>query len=530
MKTNRKILSLLLIAALLIITTACGAKPAQSGSTDANETKDTEPVSKTVIIAISNPYDSLDPTNGGSGSNTLKFGIGETLTKFADGGLKPWLADEWAQSEDGLTWTFKLHKGVTFHNGKVLDAQAVVDSLANAVEKNSTAQNILGNAVMSADGDTLTITTEKVNNILPNELMRREFVIIDAAAQENVDNAPVCTGPFMCSDVVNKERYNLLKNPAYWNGNVKVDFLNIVVIGDGTAAELALRNGEVDAIINLAQSNTVNFENDKNFIIDSVDNYRMNLAHINYENPILADKAVRLAINHCIDRAGIVAAVMDHYGTEAIGAFPPNLPYGSSNPKLSNLGYAYDEQMAKNILAEAGYSDRDGDGFVEDLKGNPFSLEIVTYSSRAEMPATAQAVQANLKEVGINATMQIYDSGIMDIFKAGSFDIAFNSMTTQQTADPYYIVNALFRSGGPNNFGHFKNAKVDELADKMAASNDAAERADLAVEIQKLALEDAGFAFVAYSQYNVVTGTHVSGLHADPMDYYQIDANIDISE
>ena len=539
MKKIQKLISLLLVVVLDMGIAACsnsaGAPAASTESAVATtkSTVGTEPVAsaeKTVTIAISNPYDTLDPTNGGGGSNALKFGIGETLTKFEDGELKAWLADEWSQSDDGLTWTFQLHEGVTFHNGKAMDAQAVVDSLTNAVEKNSTAQDILGNAVMTADGNTLTITTEKVNNILPNEMMRREFVIIDAAAQENIETAPVCTGPFMCSDVVSKDHYNLVKNPNYWNTDVKVDFLNLVVIDDGTAAELALRKGEVDAIINLAQTNTVNLEGSSDFVIESVDNYRMNVAYLNFENPILADKAVRLAINHCIDRAGVVSAIMDGYGTEAISVFPATLPYGASNKELANLGFAYDVDQAKSILADAGYVDADGDGFVEDKNGQKFTLELVTYSSRAEMPATAQAVQANLKEIGINANMQIYDTGIMDVFKAGSFDIAFNSMTTQQTGDPQYIVNALFKSNGGNNFGHYANENVDALVEQLIASNNATERAALAVDIQKFVQEDAGFAFIAYSQYNVVTNTRISGLHADPMDYYQINADLDIAE
>src|SRR5699024_48469 len=143
------------------------------------------------------------------------------------------------------------------------------------------------------------------------------------------------------------------------------------------------------------------------------------------------------------------------------GLYPDFMEVSSENLE----GYSYDLDQAKQLLLEAGYEDSDNDGFVEK-DGEKLSLRIVTYSTKAELPAYAEDLASKLKEIGIDLQVEVYES-VAEHQKTGDFDLMLISYTMAPTGDSQYFANLAFQTDGSSNYGHYSNPEVDELIEQL---------------------------------------------------------------
>ena len=152
---------------------------------------------------------------------------------------------------------------------------------------------------------------------------------------------------------------------------------------------------------------------------------------MNYRTPVLQNDNVRKAIAMAINKDQFVSVLLNGNGVPAIGAFPDNMPFGRGLKAAP-----YDPEAARRLLAQAGYTERDADGYV--LKnGKPLTLRWLTYTSRQELPLLAEYAQSALKEIGIKLEVNATDN-YKDFLKRNEFDIYAKAIVTAPTGDPEY--------------------------------------------------------------------------------------------
>ena len=511
MKKWKKLLSVAMAACLSVAVFAgCGGKEAS---------KDT------LRVGVTNFADSLEPTENAFGWVVMRYGMGETLTKFDEKmNIQPWLAEKWTISDDKLTWTFKIRDGVKFSNGNPLTAEAVKASIERAFVKNTRAATFFKYTEMKAEGQNLIITTDKPAPSMPGYLADPLFLIVDVSAEKDRDFAkqgPICTGPYVCESFV-KEKAVMKKNPNYWDGEVPFETVEIPSIDDPNTRAMALQSGEVDMAVNIAPGDVGLFNDTSKYHVDKIASLRTVLARIN-EKGILGDPKVRAAFISMCDRKSYNEVILKGTFIEGKAPVPPSLDYGFD--QLSDPNH-YDIERAKKLLDEAGWKDTDGDG-IRDKDGKPLSVDFIIYNSRAELPIYAEAVQADGKKIGFDIKVKTVDYNLLDkIGINGEYDLLISNIITANTGDPEIYLNWYWRTNkdGDNqqNGSGYSNPEYDAKCAALAVEFDPAKRRQLMIEMQQILLNDAAALFLGYPETNIISSTKITGATMYPSDYYWI--------
>ena len=416
----------------------------------------------------------LDPTAGAAAAidEIVYANVFEGLTRYAeDGTIRPGLAASWTISEDGLTYTFALQEGVSFHDGARFEAADVVFSFQRAVEEGSTnAQQGLFEPIESvvAKGDTtVVITLKRPTGAFLQNLGWGDMVIVDPASAETNGTDPVGTGPFRFVEWRKGSSVDLARFDDYWGEPAALETVTFQFIPEPTAAFAAMMAGDLDAFANFpAPENIPLFEADARFsvVVGSTEGETI-LAMNNASEP-LSNPLVRRAISHAINRQDIIDGAMFGLGTPIGTHFAPH------NPAYVDLldSYPYDPEQARAMLAEAGYPD----GFSASLMLPPPS-----YARRG-----GEIVAAQLREIGIDVqiTNVEWAQWLSDVFKETSYDFTIVSHTEPMDIGIYARDDYYFNYDSPE----FKAliAQLNETADPAA-------RTELLQAAQRKITEDA---------------------------------------
>lgn len=341
---------------------------------------------ETLTVGITNFADSLEPTDNYFGWQVMRYAIGECLVHFDNKmNPEPWIAESWKVSDDKLSWTFKI-KDIKFSNGNKVTAEAVKKSLERTFAKAPRAKVMFEYESMTANGQELVIKTKKPYATLPGLLGDPLFIIVDVTEDGKVDFAksgPICTGPYKVTSF-SKAKCELDANPNY-SGTVPFKHLIINTIDDPNTRAMALQKGEIDMAVNIGAGDLALFQDKNKFNISEISSIRDTLLRLN-QNPgrPLADKNVRRALIKSMDRETYGNVLLK--GTYIPGGpmLPPSLDYAFDELDKMNPD-KYDVEAAKKLLADAGWKDTDGDGFV-DKDGKNLELNFTFYSGRAELP------------------------------------------------------------------------------------------------------------------------------------------------
>lgn len=465
----------------------------------------------------------LNPHNSYSGWSALRYGVGETLFKYNDNmEAEPWLATDYEFTDEN-TVVIHLREGVQFSSGRTMDAEAVKECLDNLVAVHDRAPSDLKIESIEADGMTLTIHTLEPCPAIINYLGDPYGAIIDMqyGVQGEAGYANVAgTGPYIATEVTPTE-ITLVKNENYWGGEVKVDNVIVKSFSDGSALTAALQTGDIQGSYGLQYDNYALFDN-ADYNINSFATSRCFFGQFNSNSELMQDVNVRKAIEMGIDREGFCNVIMDGRGIPAVGAFPSSFSYGNE----SVTALSYDPEGAKTLLAESGWTDTDGDGYV-DKDGKKLTIKWLTYPTRLEQPKLAEYAQATLGAIGIEVDVN-NTADHKTYAKAGDFDVYVSSLTTAPTGDPEYFFTATVATGAAANYGQYSNAEADDLIKQLHQSFDTEERSNLAVRLQQIILDDCAYFFVSHLNMGIVTKANVSGMAAHPCDYYEITADLDV--
>ncbi|GCF95190.1 diguanylate phosphodiesterase [Enterococcus florum] len=491
-----------------------------------NEKKAAESDKKTLTIGVTSFADTLEPTEQYFGWVVSRYGVGENLVRFdKEGKIEPCLSEGWSVSEDNLTWTFTIRKGVKFSNGNELTPEIVKDSLERSFKMNPRGETFFKPESIEVEGDSLLIRTENPSAVVPGSLADPLFLIVDTTADTDTfaKDGPICTGPYAVESFNPTEDCELVKNEHYWDGEVPLEKVTMKCIDDQATRSMALQNGEIQVAYNLKTENIEEFKNKEEIKVMELNSLRSTYSFMNQHGP-LKDIKLRQALIRGLDRESYAKKLLKGGATPGKAPIPPTLDFGFDELKDEN---PFDPESAKALLKEAGYEDKDGDGFVEMPNGEALDLEFVIYTSREELNIYAQAAQANLKDIGIKVTLNTvsYET-LLDMRDSGSFDMLIWNVLIANTGDPENYLRENWYSTSPSNQAGYKNEKVDQLIDELTVTFDEEKRKELDIEIQQLIMDDAATVFFGYETTYLFHSDKVKGLELFPMDYYWLTKDV----
>ena len=504
------------------------AKTQQASAVAAAEGK--RPTLKAGVIWLDSP---LDPVLGGWIAS--QSGMSENLFRLSPTNFRPepWLATE-ATHVDPLTWEINLRSGVRFHNGAVMNADAVKASLERTTRLSEASANALGiDSIVVNDERTITITTVEPRPTLPGLLTTPAVAITDAAASDaagegNFLQAGALTGPYIPTEYIQKERLSSIANDDYWGGAPPLAGIDHFAIPDTNSRELALQSGDIDVAVNISPEGTLTIDAHSELQSRTAGfGTAVVLWWVNFERPALADPLVRRAVSLAIDResiAGLVAPAGS--GSFADLLLPEALV---SCPGITAPGY--DTARSRDLLAEAGYVDTDGDGYV-DKDGQPLEIVIGGYPQRFQLPIMAEAAQAMLADVGIKTEVLITEWSVV---KDPGWDLFGWYNNVVDTGDPilniskFVGVSADASGSGANNYGHFYSVELENIISSAADVSDIQQRQEIACRALDIVASETALLPVAHSYMVYGVNERVANFEPHPTNLYFFDHRIGLA-
>lgn len=459
---------------------------------------------RSLVIGQHIPFTNLDPHKTSSPiDGILLGGVFDTLiTRDGETGeLYPHLATSWSVSDDGLTWTFELREGVTFHDGEPFNAEAAVFNFQRIIDPATQSQNArfdVGPLIEArvVDEYTFELVYSEPYGPLPAAVAQYPFGMVSpVAAQElgeGFGQSPVGTGPYRFVEWVQGQSVTVERNPDYTWGNemfindeVYFDRVTFRFIEEDATRAAALQRGELDMAIWLNARDYVSFSQDPNFVTfaSSRWGYPPASLHVNVSKAPTDDVLVRRALIHATDPELINEVVYEGIMELSGGLVSVNDPF--YNPEAGEM-YGYDPERAGELLDEAGWTM--GDGGVRERDGEQLTIVYLTLSQYA---AEAEVIEAEWRSLGINVEVLVQDNPQQQsTAQESGHNVVYSSWGG---FDPSSLSG---RFGSENigsgwNFSFYSNEEVDELFSRSVAEVDPEARSEIFYEIQEILMSDA---------------------------------------
>ncbi|AXM90173.1 ABC transporter substrate-binding protein [Anoxybacillus ayderensis] len=481
--------------------------------------KENNPNQKNLTLLFNFSADTIDPHIDRT-YTALRSGVTETLIKINENlKLSPWLAESW-ESEDGRMWKIHIRKGVKFHNGKLVDAEAVKNSLQRAMDENPAIKAALKIKKMEAKEQILFIETEDIFPSFPSELVHPNTAIIDVN-EKDIDKKPIGTGPFQISSFTSGVSLQVKRFEDYWDGKARLAQATFAFNEDANARYLAIKSGDADIIFRPPIESMEELKKDKNIRVQAVPSLRVHQLTMNMRSPFMSDIYMRKAIDSLLDRKEVVEHVLNGQGSVASGPFLSDFPFSFSYEKEITTGI----NAARQYLEQGGYVFENG-----KLKknGNYVQLKMLTYSARPELPIIAQLLQARAKELGIDISIQQVENIDEYLTNMSDWDIATYSNLTAPRGDSSYYLNATYMKQGALNYGGVTHKRLTQIIDELNKTMDEKKRNELTREALQIIHDEVLHSFVVYPHIVVAYKDYVKNLVIDKSEYYMITKDLDV--
>jgi peptide/nickel transport system substrate-binding protein len=415
------------------------------------------------------------------------------------------LADSWDISEDGLTITFHLRKGVRWHDGVEFTAHDVMFGYKTIIDPNTRT---------AYSGDFLEVSKASVPDkytfrvsyhrpfapalgtwgnlvILPEHLLKGKDINTSALSRH-----PVGTGPYRFKEWNTGEKIELVSNHDYFEGRPYIDGYVWRIIPDLATTFLELKTGGIDRMgLTPLQykRQTDRGKIKKNFNKYKYLSFGYTYLGYNLTNSKFRDKRVRHAISYAIDKQEIIDGVLLGLGKLATGPYKPGT--WQYNPNVRRYGYEPDK--AKNLLGEAGWKDTDDDGIL-DRGGIPFEFSVITNHGNAQRAQCAEIIQRRLKAVGIKMEIRTIEwaAFINDFLDKRNFEAVILGWSSGPDPDIYDIWHSSKTGLKELNFISYGNEEVDELLLKGRHTFDQEARKRYYFKLQEILAEDQPYTFL----------------------------------
>jgi peptide/nickel transport system substrate-binding protein len=478
-------------------------------------------------LAIDLDPDTLDPAGQTNpSSSSIVEHLAETLVRRQpDGSIAEGLARKFSQSPDGKTFTFELRPDVEFHDGSLLDAEAVATSLNRfldpklRVSMRAPFDSNLVDDVSPLDPLTLRITLKDRSRLFLQKLAATELAIVSPAHArafpDSYNEEPVGTGPYRFKERRKGESVVLERFDRYWGKRSTYPALQFRIVPEVATRESLLLANQVEVMIDPPLSDLPALQNNPALKIVQTPTARSTFIAMDLTLPggtPLAIKKVRQALNYAIDRDGIIRNVL--FGA----ATPLDAPMASTLVGYSRVGgYGYDPNRARQLLLEGGTP-------MLQLKMMYPTGRSVQETLYAQM---AQAVAGNLHDVGVDTELIGADWA--------TFLAAINVAPDKGTAhmhlfnwapallDASQQMTQFVRSQWPPAglaTSHYWNPKVELLVSEAAREADDQQRQDEYAEAQHIVWDDAPWVFLWSPSFLLVHSARVQGVTAQPTEKF----------
>jgi peptide/nickel transport system substrate-binding protein len=502
------------------------------------------PAGKDFVIGFLGDATSLNPVVATDGQSYIaEWPIFDSLVELdARLGIKPLLAESWEVSKDGLTYTFKLKKGVTWHDGKPFTARDVAFTAYAVLDpKVTTPHRAYFDALVGFPE-----LTNKDNPKRPEELPVRPVEVVDdhtvrfrlrypyggflavlvspraGIVPEHLlkgvdlntaefNRKPVGTGPFKFVEWRRGDRLVLEANPDYHGGRPALDRLIYRVIPDAVVLLQELRAGGVDLIERPPLTEVARLKQTPGLKVLVADNTSYTYVGFRQDLAPFDDVRVRRALYHAIDVPAIVREVLQGYGAVATGQFPPSS--WAFDPTVKP--YPYDPKRATALLAEAGWKPGPDGTLAKDGKRLAFSIR--HDQADQSVKDSAVIIQEYLTKVGVEARLEPLDwpTFVKKLF-ASEFEAIVVGWTNHHDPDPfaYTIWHSSMWKG--RNFAHYKQPRVDAALEAARRAPSQAERKRHYAEFARILMADAPYVFLYFPQQVYVTRQAYEGFEPIP--------------
>ncbi|MBK9359771.1 MAG: ABC transporter substrate-binding protein [Rubrivivax sp.] len=454
----------------------------------------------TLVLAMQlEPTPGLDPTAGAASAiaEVSLYNIFETLTKInSDSRITGLLAEGWTVSPDLKTYTFKLRKGIKFHNGEPFDSAAVKFSFERAVAKDSVNKDkaVFANIerIETPDAHTVVLKLKNGSVDLPFQLGQGTAIIVEPRSAATNGTKPVGTGPYRL-EAWNKGSSVVLTR---WDGHrnakdVKLRRVTIRFISDVAAQAAALLSGDVDAFPRVpAGRSLAQFQNNSKFQVITGASRAKTILVMNNKRKPLDDVRVRRAIHAAIDRKAVIEGAAEGFGVP-IGSF-----YAPGAPGYVDLTGVnpFDQAKARALLHQAG---------ITPPLELTMKLPPVSYARQG-----GEVIASQLAKVGINVKIENVEwaQWMSGVYGQKAYDL-----TIVSHVEPLDFGNF----ARPNYYWGYESKAFNELWAKINATVKPEDRNRLMAEAQKLVAEEAVSAYLYTPTMITVAKAGVKGLWKD---------------
>jgi peptide/nickel transport system substrate-binding protein len=539
----------LLVALVMLASCAPAATPAP-GETEAPPTAapttppepaPTSPAPPAEVPQVLNinmrvPPTDLDPQRESAASGKMVLGNVFDRLVSLDSNMEvvPELAKSWDISDDGLTYTFYLEDGVTFHDGTPFNADAVKFSFERLIDP-ETGSGFFGdyemiNSVEVIDDSTVQFTLDYAHAPFLRRLAMTEAGIVSPSAVEELgpdfSSHPVGAGPFKVDEWVSGERLVLVRNEDYWRELPKLERVNFSFIAEEQARIAALLAGDVDFDTVVPPSLLSMVEADPNMVVERGPSLFPEWVAFNVEKPPFDDVLVRRAVGYAIDVDTIIEEIFLGVGVRSTQPVAPGV-FGYDD---TIQPIPFDPDMARDLLAQAGWEDTDGDGVV-DKDGQEFSAEFVIMNV-TEIQRMAEAIQAYLADVGLQVEIVVEDWGaFLADMAAGNMNM-FVLGQENPMGDADASLGYLFTCENidVSNYTRYCNAAYDKLVEEERRETDPEARLELLKEAINLVVDDAVQVPTFVRENLMAHNQKVKGFALHPSDTYLVLKTLYIEE
>jgi peptide/nickel transport system substrate-binding protein len=442
-----------------------------------------------------------------------------------DGTFKLTLAESVVVSDDGLTYTYKIRDGLTFHDGKPLTAEDVV--FTYELYRTQTDYPYLNSYTYYFDTITATANNEVVLTLteaIPNIEAQLVYLYIlpkhiwaSVHPTEFNNIAMIGSGPFKMVEYKQNEFVHLAANKEHFSTPPKIDEVIFQTFENQDALVQALKTGAVDMITEMSNTAVANLRDDPNikivtgapfapevtdFILNQVspDNCPIDAGGLCTGHPALQDRNMRLALAHATDKQKIIDVVLLGLGTPGLTLIPDGLGVWYNN---SLKDYKYDVAKSNQILDEAGYVDVDGDGVREMPDGSHSLIFRLNWPSDSiEAPRTAELLSEMWKEIGVTLELQAVDPDALTSQCCPVFDFDIIIWGWGSDPDPNLLLGVMTTDSIPTGSSEsgYSNPEFDALYNKQAVEPDSTKRRELVWKMQEIVHNDVVYIIPYYAQ------------------------------
>ncbi len=485
-----------------------------------------QPVPRTLKIAVGIEADTLDPAAQTTGlvMNMVDY-MYERLVAldYKQNKVVPRLATRWQASTDGLTYTFGLRGGVTFHDGTPFDAEAVkftfdrlldpktrvpLRELLTSIKETQVLDPMTVRFILSRpDPLLLANLTHWVTSIISPTTARR------AGANLSRDPTGAGTGPYMFREWVRGNHILLGRNPNYWGRKPLFEEVMFRFAPDAGVRETMLLAGDVHMAVLPPAPDVRRLRANPKIAVVEAPASRVIFVGMNTQRGPFKDARVRRAMNYAVNKRAILKSVVFDLGTVIDS---PCVSMASGHVPIQPGGWPFDPIKARQLLREAGYAD----GFEADFI-SPTGRYIQDFQ-------VAQAVAAQLRNVGVRANLRTMDwptyiANVTEPPERTRLQL-FVLAWVPFPLDCWTVLHPMFHSSQHPPRGlspmFYKNEKVDQLLDRARTELDASRRQELLKEAQTLVWHDAPWIFLWNQKWYVATVRNLGGVSITPFEMW----------